>query len=541
MVPPLRYCVGGMQTYFLGLFATAAVVLGLGVGFAIGFAQISAGRFSPSVGTLALRDRLVWLLLLFLTAVMLSLGAGALVLSLPPPRPLVLGLSVDQERLTAACAGLVVLVASLGALAALAARVGGYANAPRLARLVVSRVRVPETLGLLPALDSRPSESYPFLPVFELLNQAIRDGDRATVTRTLAAIRSSWPRWITDVPDFSRSSVVAAICDSFLSDIPELIDRHGVPSLHRVYIPEIVALAGDTYELRRDLMPTVLEHAERTLVRLILAGEDEAAAPGVAALFELEARLQGDGQAALAAHRVLGSIGQAVGCLLPAPLGYAFNAPGFGYLDDSRSDVVDALRQGYSELCERRKKLAEPDDAFIWLEAMEVTAAALLTRGVETSNYPAVAEHVQSMVLDFVDAARALAYDGGSDWGLKRAIFALDRLSRIEATGAGAEGILGCLADVTVEAGQVAEDIGLEWFAGGPAVDKAIDALSNIPTQYWKHAIDEGQMRRIAEKPGQDARWRFTTKAGARLRTNFGMMFDWETGELYPDNDPRRR
>lgn len=25
-----------------------------------------------------------------------------------------------------------------------------------------------------------------------------------------------------------------------------------------------------------------------------------------------------------------------------------------------------------------------------------------------------------------------------------------------------------------------------------------------------------------------------------RMKTNFGFMFDWETGELYPKDDPRR-
>jgi hypothetical protein len=35
--------------------------------------------------------------------------------------------------------------------------------------------------------------------------------------------------------------------------------------------------------------------------------------------------------------------------------------------------------------------------------------------------------------------------------------------------------------------------------------------------------------------------WKFVTGLGMRLGRNFGFMFDPTTGELYPDDDPRRR
>jgi len=38
-----------------------------------------------------------------------------------------------------------------------------------------------------------------------------------------------------------------------------------------------------------------------------------------------------------------------------------------------------------------------------------------------------------------------------------------------------------------------------------------------------------------------DSDWNFVIEMGKRLETNFGFMFDWTTGELYPDDDPRRR
>ena len=33
----------------------------------------------------------------------------------------------------------------------------------------------------------------------------------------------------------------------------------------------------------------------------------------------------------------------------------------------------------------------------------------------------------------------------------------------------------------------------------------------------------------------------FMVEMGRRLETNFGFMFDWTTGELYPEDDPRRK
>jgi hypothetical protein len=44
--------------------------------------------------------------------------------------------------------------------------------------------------------------------------------------------------------------------------------------------------------------------------------------------------------------------------------------------------------------------------------------------------------------------------------------------------------------------------------------------------------------------PGEDcykAVWEFITRMGNVCRSNFGFVFDWETGETYPANDPRRK
>jgi len=48
------------------------------------------------------------------------------------------------------------------------------------------------------------------------------------------------------------------------------------------------------------------------------------------------------------------------------------------------------------------------------------------------------------------------------------------------------------------------------------------------------YAIREAYIR-------QDADWDFVIEMGKRLETNFGFMFDWRTGELYQQDDPRRK
>ena len=40
---------------------------------------------------------------------------------------------------------------------------------------------------------------------------------------------------------------------------------------------------------------------------------------------------------------------------------------------------------------------------------------------------------------------------------------------------------------------------------------------------------------------GMDSDWDFVIEMGKRMQTNFGFMFDWETGKLYPDDDPKRK
>ena len=97
------------------------------------------------------------------------------------------------------------------------------------------------------------------------------------------------------------------------------------------------------------------------------------------------------------------------------------------------------------------------------------------------------------------------------------------------------------------------EAIGLLVRMGGAAArhrDKLekVDFLSNKPIdEYVMDILDKSPLRDhvISEVRESylhmDSDRSFMVEMGRRLETNFGFMFDWTTGESYPDNDPRRR
>jgi hypothetical protein len=532
-----------MQTYLLALFATAAVLLGLAVGLLVAFAQMAAGRFSPAVASLVFRDRIVWVLLFIPTSAMLLLGVASLIVSLPPPRPTLPWLTLSQTRLTVGVGALVSVVVSIACVVGLAVRAATYNSGPSLARRLVRavpiRAIVAQSQNTTEAALRERHRSYPFLPIFELLNQAVRDGDRSTFARTLQAVRDEWPGWLQAAGDgYPRRSLVTLVRDAFLADVSELIKRYGVPSLHRLYLPEVATLAMIAYDRQPDLLAILLNHLERTVVTLLLDGEDEPGASGVNSLFRIEAHLSNDQDVAVNVHQTLGSVGRAIGPLLPSRDGFAFETGGFGYLDESRSPSVAQLREGYYELCQRHKKAADKNDHLIWLEAMEVAAITLLRRGVETTKFRAIKEHFVSLAIDMAGAASDLAYKQ-LERTINTTIFGLDRFAQ-EDIPAEQTDIWLAIANAIVGLGMVAEDLNIEFWGGGHSVDRAIDAFGRVPPEHWDSAVLEGLIRGINDKPDHDARWRFITKAGGRLGTNFGLMFDPDTGQIYPDDDPRR-
>jgi hypothetical protein len=75
----------------------------------------------------------------------------------------------------------------------------------------------------------------------------------------------------------------------------------------------------------------------------------------------------------------------------------------------------------------------------------------------------------------------------------------------------------------------------VEFVRGGLIDQYIMDIAVTSPFRdKISHTVREAYIR-------QDTDWDFVVEMGKRLQTNFGFMFDWTTGELYSDDDPRRR
>ena len=527
-----------MQAFFLSLFAAQAVLLGVAVAFIVAFVQISAGKYSPALANLSLSDRWTWVLLALQTVAMLLMAVASLILSLPSPHPLILGMTLDVERSLAGVGALLILVLSITSVAWIVFRAQSYANSRHLARLVVDRFHYSSLLGE----RQTPRVSVSVLALVELLTQSIRDGDRPTFAAVLQRIETDWPCWLAKAATRdSKSLLVANFVEHVLDGIPELIARNGVPSLHRVYLPAVCRYAQGLLDDPRGPLNAILEHVERTAVTLLLQKEESAATPVISALFELDKASGANEDSRAEIHKVLAGIGRTVGRLLPNARGYVFNAPGFGYLDESRSEAISALTQGYWNMRDDREELTNPADHFLWIEAIEVTIAALLESALSHGRTDVFQEHIEALLSDMVSVAAALAYRGYQR-PLQLSIAALKRFAE---TGLDHEDQLWTsLTEYAMKLGAIAEALGVDWFLGGSAADEAIAVLQLTPPRCWPSAALESTTHPLPpdrREHNYEANWAFIRRAGVRLRSNFGMMFDPATGETYPDDDPRRR
>jgi hypothetical protein len=412
-------------------------------------------------------------------------------------------------------------------------------NAPTLAEVLATN------LHLVNLIDTNATEETDaakvgaaLLPLYELLNYAVRGGDRVTFGRVLAAIESNWKAWLQ--PPVAKQRVVQdAVRAAFLNRIPELIAQLGVSSLHELYLPAVGRLATLSWDVEHTLLTSMLDHLCQTTVRLMLEGEDAAAAHGVKALFNIEEHIASDEHSRDDTERALGTVGRGVGRLLPAPTGFQFDTSAIGYMDDSASDVMAELRNGYWRLCDARVKAADADDACIWLEAIEVTCIALLERGIHTGNYGAIEEHTIDLLADAARAVSQLVYDGcvraGTLW-----VFALDRMTKL-GIARDRQQLWSSLAKYVATLGAISLEVELSSFMPDELPGYMLEAFGRVPAEYWRGAIEEMHIRGINDKPGHDARWKFITTAGTQNHTNFGLMFDEITGELYAEDDPRRR
>jgi len=80
--------------------------------------------------------------------------------------------------------------------------------------------------------------------------------------------------------------------------------------------------------------------------------------------------------------------------------------------------------------------------------------------------------------------------------------------------------------------------------SGQSSLGQPIDEyIMNILQKSNFHKAIEQAIREVYMKQWSDhkAIWEFITHLGKQMQTNFGFMFDWQTGHSYAADDPRRQ
>lgn len=81
----------------------------------------------------------------------------------------------------------------------------------------------------------------------------------------------------------------------------------------------------------------------------------------------------------------------------------------------------------------------------------------------------------------------------------------------------------------------------IEDFSGNKLYAAIIATLARIKSKYRETITLEIQEIYRRSIPGDHKNiWNFIIDLGKKMKTNFGFMFDWETGKVYADDDPRR-
>ena len=111
---------------------------------------------------------------------------------------------------------------------------------------------------------------------------------------------------------------------------------------------------------------------------------------------------------------------------------------------------------------------------------------------------------------------------------------------------------IGTKLKIRTEGDDAKEAIGLLVEIAGIAFSnreklKQVDFLSSPIERYTMDIVIGSPLRdKVVDEVrkailGRTTQLEFVKEIGKRLETNFGFMFDWRTGEDYPEDDPRRR
>jgi hypothetical protein len=105
----------------------------------------------------------------------------------------------------------------------------------------------------------------------------------------------------------------------------------------------------------------------------------------------------------------------------------------------------------------------------------------------------------------------------------------------------GIEESAGQAVELIVEMGVLVSDRkDINNFSGSSLFKEILELLAkSIHDDKIRHALHEANIKFSLWYKG-DSVWQFITELGGLRQNNFGFMFDWRTGRLYADDDPRR-
>jgi hypothetical protein len=101
-----------------------------------------------------------------------------------------------------------------------------------------------------------------------------------------------------------------------------------------------------------------------------------------------------------------------------------------------------------------------------------------------------------------------------------------------------ARATIGQLIDVAAHAASHANQLSSVESLREPIDEYLASVIINgVFRDEIQSAVQEAHRKATGD---QDLKWKFITNLGVRMGTNFGLMFDSETGEIYPEDNPRR-
>lgn len=173
----------------------------------------------------------------------------------------------------------------------------------------------------------------------------------------------------------------------------------------------------------------------------------------------------------------------------------------------------------------------------IYFDAIDVVFLQITSTCKETQSRR-LYENIFDCLYTYSSFAEAAIPKGNSNGAALATIRLKDSYDALVSKGLGesAKEAIGLLVIIGGMAARHKDKLQKVEFVRGGLIDQYI--MDTIVTSPFRdkisYAIREAYIR-------QDADWDFVIEMGKRLGTNFGFMFDWRTGERYPEDDPRRK